>query len=493
METKPMDKKIDHGTVIQRANEAIEKNTDMVKKSQYRLGYHYMAPAGWLNDPNGLIQFKGEYHMFYQHHPYSSDWGPMHWGHAKSKDLVNWENLPIALAPSEDYDIGGVFSGSAIDLDGILTLYYTGHVDEKTPKEVQCVATSTDGIHFEKHTANPIIDYPPVDGSFDFRDPKVWKHEDIWYMVISTGKEGIGKAVLYKSEDGFKWDYIGVVAQSDGTLGEIWECADLFPLGRGRSHALITSLMGPEIERCKILLGEMDYAAGQFNWKHVETMDYGFDYYAPQTFIDNQGRRIAIGWMDIWGAEFLTKPDGWCGAMALPRVIDLSAEGEVRYLPVVELEQLREQHIAFRDVGRTFGGSNPLEEVKGSQLEIKAVFDPAACSAQRFGLKVRCSEDGTQGTRITYDMQAKKLSVDRSLAGLGAGGICTAPLELTAGQKLDLHIYIDTTSIEVFANGGRIVFSNRIYPDVTSNGVELLGLDGHVKVESLDIWTLRSV
>ena len=150
-----------HMERVEQANQALEQASKLVGED-FRLGYHVMPPAGWMNDPNGLIYWNEEYHVFYQHYPYEPKWGPMHWGHAKSKDLVHWEHLPIALAPSEEYDSGesggyGCWSGSAVDDNGILTLVYTGHVDGRTPMEVQCLATSTDGVTFNKSGANPVI------------------------------------------------------------------------------------------------------------------------------------------------------------------------------------------------------------------------------------------------------------------------------------------------------------------------------------------------
>src|SRR5581483_226994 len=160
---------------LQQAEEAIKRAKEKVR-DDYRLGYHIMAPANWINDPNGLVQYKGEYHVFYQHHPYDENWGPMHWGHVKSKDLVHWEYLPIALAPTEAYEKDGCFSGSAVDDNGVLTLIYTGNIWVDREKDIldqsQCIATSTDGIHFTKEAVNPVIAKHPEEGSGHFRDPK---------------------------------------------------------------------------------------------------------------------------------------------------------------------------------------------------------------------------------------------------------------------------------------------------------------------------------
>lgn len=204
---------------IQQAEEALKEAEGKVKQ-RYRLGYHIMPRANWINDPNGLIQFKGEYHVFFQHHPYDEHWGPMHWGHVKSKDLIHWEHLPVALAPGDEFDQSGCFSGSAVDDHGRLALIYTGHniIDQEKDLfyQTQNIAVSQDGTVFEKLQENPVITEPPEDSARHFRDPKVWKHRDVWYMVIgNSSKENVGRVVLYRSPDLRDWEYAGILAQSD--------------------------------------------------------------------------------------------------------------------------------------------------------------------------------------------------------------------------------------------------------------------------------------
>jgi beta-fructofuranosidase len=180
--------------IAQRARETADGRAET---GRFRQRYHFMAPSGWINDPNGLVYWQGQYHLFYQHNPFKPEWGAMHWGHAYSRDMVHWKHEPIALAPSEAYDLdekGGCFSGSAVDNQGVLTLIYTGRVNcEGEPIETVCIAESRDGVHFEKHRANPVISQPPDTGSRNFRDPKVWRHEDYWYLIAGTCKNGRGE------------------------------------------------------------------------------------------------------------------------------------------------------------------------------------------------------------------------------------------------------------------------------------------------------------
>lgn len=485
-----------HMERVEQANQALGQAVKSIAEDGYRLGYHLMPPAGWMNDPNGLIYWNGEYHVFYQHYPYESKWGPMHWGHAKSKDLVHWEHLPIALAPSEDYDSGetggyGCWSGSAVDNNGVLTLVYTGHVDGRTPMEVQCLATSTDGVAFNKSVANPIIGAAPEEGGFGFRDPKVWQHDGQWYMVVGYGKDGLGKALMYTSSDLLTWRYLGVAAESDGTMGDMWECPDLFPLGDGDDHVLIISPMNMGATKTMYLTGKLNYETGKFDYRDAERLDYGFDFYAPQTLVDGQGRRILMGWMNIWGAQMPEQIDGWMGAFTLPRELTLAEDGTLRMQPVAELAVLRKSR-EFVDRQMIPAESIiSLAAIQGDQLELIAVFNTKGSSGEAvFGLLIRCSEDGSEYTEVSYSVAEHTLRVDRTHAGSGEAGVSEAQVEPMEDGSIKLHLFVDRSSLELFANNGVKTITNRIYPNGDSLGVKLFARDGEVCLESLDAWQM---
>ncbi|MCI2769953.1 glycoside hydrolase family 32 protein, partial [Staphylococcus warneri] len=192
-----------------------EQNTLEVSNLRYRLGYHVMPKYGWINDPNGFSYFNGYYHIFYQYYPYAPEWGPMHWGHARSKDLVHWETLPIALEPGDEEDKNGCFSGTGIVKDDKLYLFYTGHhyYNDDDPDHFwqnQNMAYSEDGIHFQKYKQNAIIPTPPEDNTHHFRDPKVWEHHGYYYMIVgSQNDRELGRIILYRSEDLYEWEYLG--------------------------------------------------------------------------------------------------------------------------------------------------------------------------------------------------------------------------------------------------------------------------------------------
>lgn len=484
---------------LQQAEEAIRKAKEKMS-DDYRLGYHIMAPANWINDPNGLVQYKGEYHVFYQHHPYDENWGPMHWGHVKSKDLVHWEHLPIALAPTETYEKDGCFSGSAVDDNGVLTLIYTGNIWVDREKDIldqsQCIATSTDGVHFTKEAGNPVIAKHPEEGSGHFRDPKVWKHKDHWYMVLGTRKEDTGKVVLYKSKDLRQWEYLGVLAESNGTEGYMWECPDFFEIGG--KHVLLFSPQGIAAEGEKYQnLFQTGYIVGDFNYDTLEfsrgeftELDYGHDFYAVQTLLDDQGRRIAIGWMDMWESPMPTKEHGWAGALTLPRELTLTGDGKLAMNPVSELEMLREKPI---DLSIDKLDSETVDTgIREELLEIKVEFSLKDVTADEFGLKLRCHEEGTEETVVGFDVISSKLFIDREKSGKGVSGIRKSKVERKS-DILSLHLYLDRSSLEVFSNDGLSVLTSRIYPQTSSLGLQFYAKNGAVGIENLNVWKLKDI
>ncbi len=465
------------------------------KNDPYRLAYHMMPPKGWMNDPNGLIQFKGVYHMFYQYHPYSTEPVLMHWGHAVSSDLVYWKHMPIALTPDQFYDKDGCWSGSAVDNDGVLTLMYSGNIMDSEinrHRQVQCIATSVDGVNFNKYSKNPVILAAPSDGSYDFRDPKVWKYGDMWYAIVGSGKDGIGKALLYRSSNLLEWHYVGVLAQSDGSKGSMWECPDLFPLGD--KYVLIVSPIGMEGHKNIYMIGEMNYEDGKFTPQYWGDLDYGPHFYAAQTFSDDQGRRILFAWMSMWGHPNPTKSDGWAGCMTLPRVLTLSPDGsKVKAQPVPELKKLRQKHFCANNIALGEEKNNILNDIKGECFEILAEYQISEQDSAEFGIKLRCSVDRNQETVVGYRSDSRQLFVDTRKSGIVEGDRYVCDLELIEGKFLKIHIFLDRSSVEVFGNEGEVSISSRIFPDPTSINIELFTTKNGIMLTSLNIWELASI
>lgn len=488
-----------HEELLKRANESVFEKESQVKNTQFRQRYHFMAPAYWINDPNGLILINGIYHLFYQHNPYSAEWGEMYWGHAISKDLVHWKHLPIALAPSEEYDRyekGGCFSGSAVNNNGVLTLIYTGTTSNgQDYQQQQCLAYSSDGIKFTKYEGNPVIGPFPNDGSKDFRDPKVWKHDGLWYLVAGSSKDNCGKALLYQSPDLKNWKYVGVVAESIGELGTMWECPDLFEIGE--KHVLMFSPMGMTGRKSLYLTGSMDYRTGKLFWASMGETDWGFDFYAPQSFSDDKGRRIIFGWANGWSwmpwwKDFgPTYQDGWCGAMTLPRTVQICLDGKLKFEPVEELKSLRKESYCVSDKILSEDFPLQLNAGDGISYEMEAEFDLTATDATEIVIAVRCSKN--EKTLIRCDLKNAQLVFDRTNSDAYSSGVRKCLLESVSGNTLKLHIFVDTCSVEIFTDDGRTVMSSNIYPQQESTGLYCYTCKGRTKIKDIKTWSLSSI
>ena len=295
--------------------------------------FHFTNKKGWMNDPNGLIFFNGKYHAFFQHYPYAPHWGQMHWGHAISDDLINWEEKEIALFPDMPYeDEGGCFSGSAIVKDGVLYLFYTS-VSHELGQTVS-IATSEDGEVFKKYEGNPIIK-SPLSSSKDFRDPKVFKFNGAYKLVIGAGEQNIGKLLLFSSEDLINWEYDGELL-SDLMFGPCIECPDLFKL-EDRFVLMFSSI--------KALPHRVNFSVGRFDGEKFYpdnedepffSLESGPDFYAPQTFLAPDGKRIIIGWMYNWSR---TVPIGrtQVGAFTIPRELTFNKENRLVMRPIKQI------------------------------------------------------------------------------------------------------------------------------------------------------------
>ncbi len=467
----------------------------------HRPAYHFAPASNWMNDPNGIIQWNGRYHLFYQYNPAGPFHGTIHWGHAASDDLVHWEHLPVALAPTPDSpDADGVWSGCAVDNGGTPTFVYTGLRHTEAEKYVQrpCLATALDDdlVSWEKFADNPVIDAPPnIEGLMGFRDHCVWRQDDQWYHVIGSGVRGEGgAALLYRSPNLVDWEYLGPLCTGNVTeTGSMWECPDFFPLhneqGESGEHVLFVSSRPVLDEIC--LIGQYD--GERFTPDHHFIFDYGrYDYAAMSKLVDD-GRRLQWGWLKEGRTRQAQVEAGWSGAMSLPREIFAHENGDFGVRPVPELQALR-------------GEPMSLEAARGDCLEI--IAEIARTDARQVGLKLRCSPDGQEQTVLYYDRGEHCVTLDRTRSSLDPGADRDrriAPLNFTFDDEhpLRLHIFLDRSTLEIFVNE-RIFFASRLYPTrADSDGIELHAFsrdeDGVASVNAVDAfrsfraWPLRSI
>lgn len=459
----------------------VQEGLDMITKDlhTYRLHFHLMPPTGWMNDPNGLSYFNGEYHVFYQHYPFDPKWGPMHWGHAVSRDLLHFTDLPVALFPDKSYDEGGCFSGSAVVSDGELYLFYTGHVDGRSPKEVQCLATSTDGIVFTKHAANPVIPGPPLEGSADFRDPKVWKSGDTWYMLVGSEKNGLGRVLLYTSKDGVTWSFSHVLLSAQAGEGEMWECPDLFVVD-GR-HVLILSRVRDGGHEVVYYIGDWPHARAPFEVHHVGYLDYGSHFYAPQTFVGASHERILLGWMDRWNAPMPSQQAGWAGALTVPRVLRLTDDGtRLGMIPMPGIEAAFEPVFAWdRESGRDFENGFASDGVElGEAYALDVYLDAkeiGRMGKSQISLVTHASSGEDQQVLVTLDFDQLVASTDTRAASMGVeGAVYPSPVPASWRTKsIRVRVFVDTSSVEVFAGDGSLTWTHRMYPSSGKRSVRL--------------------
>ncbi|WNS43970.1 glycoside hydrolase family 32 protein [Paenibacillus sp. MMS20-IR301] len=479
-------------------------------KQNYRGVYHFSPEKNWMNDPNGLVYFEGEYHLFFQHHPDGMTMGEMHWGHAVSKDLVTWEELPLALVPDE---LGMIFSGSAVvdwhnttgffgEKPGLVAIF-THHLnrpEDEHPLQYQSIAYSKDnGRTWTKYAGNPVLTH---DTFIDFRDPKVfWDRErSRWVMIVACGQT----VCLYHSPDLIHWTFASEFGTGTGSHDGVWECPDLFPLAvdgdkeKIRWVMLVSIGADPAYEegsRTQYFTGGFDgevftpdEASHSIRW-----VDYGRDNYAGVSWSDlpeEDGRRLFIGWMSNWMYAPQTPSAGFRGAMTIPRELTLETRnGEAALIqrPAQELEAVRIPVLSLTNAS--------AQEINaacaGIQLEayvIEAELAPGMTAG--FRMKAGAAEQTLAG----INGQTQELYVDRRVSGKSSfhplfAGMHSARLAAPAAA-CDLHIYVDRSSVEVFAGGGQAVITDLIFPEHGSTGLAAFAEQEEKRFLSVRIYEL---
>lgn len=482
-----------------------EKMTQLYKEL-HRPQFHFSPQEKWMNDPNGMVFFNDEYHLFYQYHPYGTTWGPMHWGHAVSKDMIHWEHLPIALYPDE---LGAIFSGSAVvdwnnttgffekNQPGLVAIFTSAgtYPDSDRPLQQQSLAyTKDNGRTWVKYEGNPVLSDVNIT---DYRDPKVFWHEETkkWVMVLATGQS----ITIYTSLNLKEWEFVSQFGHTAGSHEGVWECPDLFKLpvdGGEEKWVMIVSIgdnsQSAEGSRTQYFIGEFDGTTfvNDHDDSTILWLDYGRDNYAGVSWSDIQdGRRIYLGWMSNWRYANQVPTEVWRSAMTLPRELSLTAtESGIRLFqkPVAEVQTIRKET-------KKYAEESSIIPLSSSLMEITIEFEIE--SSKQFGFVIQHAEE--EKTVIGYNVVKEKLFVDRTKSGdhhfsTSFPAIQEAPLKLNL-QRLKLQVFLDTSSIEVFANDGEIAITSLIFPSEGAKELSLFSTDGKVKVLDVTLTELDSI
>ncbi len=448
--------------------------------------FHLTPWTGWMNDPNGFSYYHGQYHLFYQYNPYDTEWDAMHWGHAVSHDLLHWTYLPAALAPDAPYDSFGCFSGSAMELkDGRQLLLYTGVRKEGGDKgkeyQTQCVAVG-DGTDYRKYDQNPVLDtkdLPEGLSPYDFRDPKIWRTAGGGYRCVVGARrmDKRGVLLLYGSEDGFHWRYEGILAENDGRFGLMWECPDFFPLdGKDVLFVSPQDMLPEGFEYhngngtvCQI--GTFDEETRRFLPECHQAIDYGIDFYAPQTLLTPDGRRVMIGWMQNWDTCKVTgyEERPWFGQMSLPRELSLQ-NGRLYQQPIRELALYRSARAEYKDVHVSSVQTLPGIEGRCVEMDIRLRPEDGQNPYRKFTM--RFAQDETYSSILSFRPYESLLKIDRKFSGSRRAYIHQRRCQVShRNGEIHLRVILDRFSIEVFINDGEQVMTATILTHASARGI----------------------
>lgn len=469
---------------IEEFREVWEENKELrelAAKDKDRLNYHIMPTSGWVNDPNGLCQFKGVYHIYYQYSPFDVNGKLKLWGHITTEDFIKYQEHEPVLYPDFRYDQNGVYSGSAVVRNGKINYFYTGNVKHldgdydyiMTGREQNLIACSSeDGFNFsEKELIMTNTDFPSK-LSLHVRDPKVYHKNGIDYMVIGARDDNsTGCILVLKGKDLKDWECHTVI-YSDEKFGYMWECPDLFDLNG--ETVLITCPQGvPEegyiyknVHQNGYFLVNGDLESKDVNLSEFRLLDYGFDFYAPQSFEDELGRRILVGWMGIPDADYTnrTTENGWQHALTMPRELILK-DGIIYQRPVEEIKALRGNN-------RTFAADEFKDlEVENLSFELCAEFEK--CNGFKLNLRNDIS--------LSFDKSKGLIELNMGESGCGRDARYAYCDEIR-----NIDVYSDTSAFEIFINDGEIVFTTRAYTDGTQK-IGFEKLDGLSKVCMYDM------
>ncbi len=452
----------------------------------YRPKYHFLPLKNWINDPNGPVYYKGEFHLFYQHNPIDEIWGNIHWGHAKSRDLVNWEHLPIALTPSIEQGEHHCFSGSCVIDNGVPTIIYTSIGPERLPLDgaEQWLAFSKDDMMtWVKCENNPImtLDLHDKQKIWEWRDPYVWKEKSGWFAALSghvreNKRSKRPLVLLYHSHDLREWKYVKPLCLGNQETGKNWECPNFFPLND--KHVLIVSVSSP---KKKVIYSVNTYENLNFEPMKWHIVDHGQCFYAPNTMRDPNGRILMWGWIQGGGKG------GWNGCLTLPREVMEGSRNTLLFKPISELDQLRKNHFHFELIELNSEIFTLMEKIEDLCLELIIEIEK-----QDYGILMVSIVDSTGSsceTLFTIDFKTNELKAGSDKATLS---------HLNDNKNMLLHFFIDRSVIEIFANYNTCLTSRFYFKNV--QGVRLIMQlqegtikDGTIKLTRIDAWDLNHI
>lgn len=474
--------------VLEKARKYENEVSKQIPEGQ-KPSFHVCAPVGWINDPNGFSLYQGEYHLFYQYDPYHVTQGLMYWGHSKSKDFIKWEQLPCALAPDSSYDGQGCFSGSAVEHDGKHILMYTGVLDKEQEdgsrllRQTQCIAIG-DGVNYEKLDSNPVITsdlLPEGCSREDFRDPKIWIEGEDFYAIIGSRSDNTGGQIaLFKSKDAKNWEYSGIVDESRNEYGKMWECPDFICID-GKQVLLIspTEMLAEGLEfhngnNTIYILGDYDLENHKLIRERVTAIDYGLDFYAPQTLETADGRRIMIAWMQSWDNHITPRHFKWSGLMTVPR--ELRVKNGILYQnPVRELDNYYQDKVEYEAV--TVNGEKEFVGIQGRQFDMTVEVE----TGDYEDFTVHLAADDKCYSVLHYNPKENTVTFDRTCSGLSKDIIHKRSMYVKEqGGKIKLRILMDKYSVEVFVNDGEQAMTSLIYTTMEADQIRFLS-KGEVK------------
>ncbi len=468
--------------VLAHAMQAVQAAASRAAQDPGRPVYHFHPPAQWMNDPNAPLYHNGYYHLFYQHNPYGDTWDHMHWGHARSKDLVNWEHLPIALWPSEEHGEAHCYSGCGhINAAGQPMIFYTkvggGTRDERPPNEQWAALGDDDLITWTKHPQNPILDLnthggPTFRGTW--RDPFIFEAQGRTFMVLGVELEDMAGVALYESEDPHlaQWTYRGLLYQAPKDVVPFFECPNFFNMGD--TWVLLYSPYGP----VRYLTGTFDLPTYTFTPEAEGCLDHGPGFYASNVLRDADGRWVILGWVRGWESGH-----GWNGCLSLPRLLTLDKDGALHQVPHPALESLRTRHVQM-DRLILDGTTQYIPTLPTNTLEIHAVLEPYG--ARAMGLRL--------GREPMFYHGALSIHLDTDQNTLKVASVefphTLREKTTSSNPKLDLHIFYDHTLLEVFIDERRVC-TQTVSPAKENPTLKVFAEGGRTRVHTLELWYMK--